>query len=153
MAGLTRMLTLLLITDDIENQGAASLARRFDKQGRRTIGTSHRNIQLTSEGVLTKADNVTDEERFERWRSIIAGEDRAHRLAHGYYLTMQRRPGATATRQECLHSEIRFFETSPHWAGLGLQYQKFIGTIELRRKLSNELTALIKTRYISRWLF
>jgi len=134
--------------DDIENQGAMSLARRFDKSGKRTIGMLRCDVKLTRKGVLTKADRVTDADNFERWKQIITGEDRPHRLIHGYYLTMQRRPNAIATWQECLQNENKYFEHNPTWSELGHAFQKFVGTLELRKKLSLELSRLIKSRSI-----
>jgi len=38
MSGMTPVFLQPLISDDIENQGAARLARYFDKEGKRTIG-------------------------------------------------------------------------------------------------------------------
>jgi hypothetical protein len=103
-------------------------------------------------GVLTKADMVTDEERFERWLSIIAGDDTEQRLAHGYYITMQRRPTAMATWQTNLASETDFFRRNPLWSMIPETFVHCIGTLELRKKLSVELSKLIQIRCVPRIL-
>ena len=90
---------------------------------------------------------VTDEERFRRWSSIISGQDLEHRLTHGYFLTMQRRPNLTSTWQDNLIGESQYFRTDPFWTQLGEKFRGCIGTVELRKKLSLELSKLIKTRY------
>jgi hypothetical protein len=135
-----------LSKDDIENQGAASLARQFDQLGKRTIGTHHFHNALTL-GVLTKADMVRQLDAFQRWKTIITGEDSDHRLVHGYYLTMQERPEPTSTWVENLQNEMNFFQHSSIWSKLGEPSEKCIGTFELRKKLSLELSRLIKKRY------
>jgi hypothetical protein len=116
--------------------------------GQSVPNSSDRDVVLIS-GVLTKADMVTDEERFQRWRSIIAGQDPHHRLFHGYFATMQKRPSSQATWQENLRNEAQFFRTDPIWAKLDWTV-RCIGTLELRKKLSLELSKLIKERYIHR---
>ena len=146
MSGKTPVV-LRLISDDIENQGAAQVARHFDKAGKRTIGIPTPLSWLNSTGVLTKADTVRRPEVFKRWHSIIKGEDPDHRLAHGYYLTMQERPEPNSTWIQNLKNESDFFQTSPFWTKLDESAKKCIGTLELRKKLSLELSRLIKTRY------
>jgi hypothetical protein len=97
-------------------------------------------------GVLTKADTVSEEERFKRWSTIIAGEDPEHRLAHGYYLTMQSRRSPTPTWEDNLVGESNFFRTAPFWTRLGDKFRRCIGSVQLRKKLSSELSRLIKAR-------
>jgi hypothetical protein len=136
-----------LTLDDIENQGAANLAREYDRAGKRTIGTQYSWIKLTV-GVLTKADMVTDDERLQRWISIIAGEDKEQFLAHGYYVTMQRRRTSMSTWKDNLESEKDFFQKNPLWRTLqGTSALDSVGTLELRKKLSLELSKLIQIRY------
>ena len=76
------------------------------------------------------------------------GEDPDHRLAHGYYLTMQERPEPDSTWIQNLKNESDFFQESPVWTKLDESAKKCTGTLELRKKLSLELSRLIKTRYI-----
>jgi len=90
---------------------------------------------------------VTDEQRFQRWSAIIAGDDIEHRLAHGYYLTMQKRPSATASWLDNHNNESQFFRTDNLWSRLTERHRRCFGTVELRRKLSLELSRLIKNRY------
>ena len=99
-------------------------------------------------GVLTKADMVTpaDLEHFQRWKTIICGDDKDHRLVHGYYITMQRRPTPDSTWADNLANELSFFENDPTWKIFPQTMQHVVGTIELRRKLSTELSRLIKNR-------
>jgi hypothetical protein len=93
---------------------------------------------------------VDDEERLERWRAILSGEDLGHRLeTHGYFLTMQKRPTADADWQKILKNEFEFFQNNAIWKKLPHEFHKNVGTIELRKKLSDELCRLIKTWYIS----
>jgi len=61
-------------------------------------------------GVLTKADCVDDPEHFDAWRSIIANEDAEHRLAHGYYVTMQ-----SCTKPPSPWRDPEFFYNSQNW--------------------------------------
>lgn len=97
--------------------------------------------------MLTKADTVTNGETFERWLGIINGFDPEHQLAHGYYVTMQQRSSPDATWQENLEDETTFFNSSPLWSKSGVHSR--IGCLELRKKLSIELSCLIKERFIS----
>ena len=86
---------------------------------------------------------VTNADAFGRWRSIIAGEDAEHRLKHGYYLTMQ----YPATEEDPWDNEVEFFEQHRMWAKLDNSFDYQIGTFQLRKKLSVELSQLIKDRY------
>jgi hypothetical protein len=116
----------------------------YDKEGTRTIGTvSYCSIDV---GVLTKADSV-DQERIDRWRGIISGEDKEHALAHGYYLTMQMRRDPTSTLKDTLVHEMEFFHSSPLWTPIALSpFGERIGINKLRKKLSYELSRLIEQR-------
>ena len=91
---------------------------------------------------------VNEDEQYERWKTIIAGDDDEHRLVHGYYLTMQRRTDSTSTWRDNLQNEVRFFENDAIWKHLPNHLKKCIGTTELRKKLSLELSRLIKNRYV-----
>jgi len=86
---------------------------------------------------------VTNADAFSRWRSIIAGEDAEHRLKHGYYLTMQ----YPASEEDPWSNEIEFFEQHRMWSKLDNCFGYQIGTFQLRKKLSVELSQLIKDRY------
>lgn len=89
---------------------------------------------------------VTDAERFQRWISIITGDDKEQRLSHGYYLTMQRRATAMSTWKNNLDGETEFFRRNPLWGKLRESFVGSIGTLELRKKLSIELSKLIQMR-------
>jgi hypothetical protein len=104
---------------------------------------------LTFLGVLTKADSVKTLESFQRWNSIITGEDKEHGLAHGYYLTMQERLKPEFTWQRILSDEERFFEKSRFWNPLPQGLERHTGTVALRMKLSHELSRMIKNRYLT----
>jgi hypothetical protein len=93
-------------------------------------------------GVLTKADMVTNAEAFNRWLSIVGGEDPHHTLVHGYYLTMQ----YPATEDDPWNNEMEFFEKHRFWSKLDSSFSHQIGTSHLRKKLSIELSELIKAR-------
>jgi len=93
-------------------------------------------------GVLTKADMVTTADAFHRWRSIIAGEDPEHGLMHGYYLTMQ----YPASEEDPWDDEMEFFQQHRLWSKFDASFRAQIGTFQLRRKLSVELSELIKAR-------
>jgi hypothetical protein len=136
------IIDLWLILDDIENQGAARLARQCDGAGKRTIGSIILRISLTA-GVLTKADMVTDPDVFQRWTSIVNGTDRQHQLSHGYYITTQRRSRPDSSWKEILQTETDFFNAS-QWGEFVPPQQ--LGCLHLRKKLSDELSDLIRER-------
>jgi len=89
---------------------------------------------------------VTNPDVFQRWVGIIKGTDPQHHLAHGYYLTMQQRYSPDSTWQETLQQEGSFFNTHPLWSELPQSASPKIGCLELRKKLSVELSGLIKGR-------
>lgn len=62
------------MSDDIQNQKAALLAREVDPHGRRTIG------------VLTKVDTVRSKADIDIWLKVVMGLREP--LAHGYYVSM-----------------------------------------------------------------
>jgi len=100
---------------------------------------------------LTKADKVEGPESFERWKAIVNGEDRDHALFHGHYVTMQRRNSEDSTYAENLYAEslsneITFFQNTAMWSTFTQTMPSIVGTVELRRKLSTELSGLIKKR-------
>ena len=101
-----------------------------------------RSLLSLTPGVLTKADMVTNADAFHRWRSIIAGEDAEHRLVHGYFLTMQ----YPASEDDSWKTEMEFLEQHRFWSKLDHSFPNQIGTLQLRKKLSIELSQLIKAR-------
>jgi hypothetical protein len=90
---------------------------------------------------------VTDFEVFQRWVGIISGKDPEHRLTHGHYITKQQRSSPDVTWQEVLQDEIKFLTSSPLWGTLKLPAK--MGCLELRKKLSVELSCLIRQWYKS----
>lgn len=77
-------------TDDIDNQGAAFLAREEDEKGTRTIGkilivgTGLVDCPLTSHpGVLTKPDTIQHGEE-DGWLKVLEGA--SHNLKRRYLL-------------------------------------------------------------------
>lgn len=142
MAGTPSLSDLWLIIDDIENQAASRVARRCDKEGKRTIGAIILRVALTS-GVLTKADMVTDPDAYQRWAGIVNGTDRQYQLSHGYYITMQHRPRPDSTWKEILQDETTFFNTGD-WGTFVLPER--LGCLHLRKRLSEELSDLIRER-------
>lgn len=58
--------------DDIQNQAAAQLARKYDPLGERTIG------------VLTKVDTIHSKADTEKWLKVFKNETST--LLHGYYV-------------------------------------------------------------------
>ncbi|KDQ21433.1 hypothetical protein BOTBODRAFT_98847 [Botryobasidium botryosum FD-172 SS1] len=126
------ILVALPMTDDIENQKAARLAKQEDQTGRRTIG------------VLTKPDYLTSgsTKRRQDWLDVIEG--RVHRLKHGYFVTRQpdddeRAQGITSERARQVESE--FFDTHAPW-NMSMEPGRF-GTRNLTATLSKLLTEII----------
>ncbi|KAK7693683.1 hypothetical protein QCA50_003253 [Cerrena zonata] len=126
--------TLILLTvtmrDDINNQGAADLARQVDGVGERTIG------------VLTKADSIQDGEE-QMWIDVLTGN--SNYLKHGYFIT--KRPSPTELEEnlpthEAHARERDFFRTRFPWNTLpNLQHR--MGTPNLTKELSKLLADVI----------
>ncbi|KAI0759256.1 P-loop containing nucleoside triphosphate hydrolase protein [Trametes elegans] len=131
--GNSLILVALPMSDDIENQKAARLARLADQQGLRTIG------------VLTKPDTLTAGSTKARgmWLDVIEG--RRHPLLHGYYCTRQpddderaRGVSGAAARE----AELKFFKATSPWAGS--QHPQRFGTACLVQSISKLLTQIIR---------
>ncbi|KDQ18068.1 hypothetical protein BOTBODRAFT_63785 [Botryobasidium botryosum FD-172 SS1] len=123
----------LPMTDDIENQRAARLAKQEDETGQRTIG------------VLTKPDYLTSgsTKRRQEWLDVVEGRS-AHKLRHGYFVTRQpdddeRAQGITAERARQV--EMEFFNTQTPWNN-STEPRRF-GTVNLTDSLSKLLTDII----------
>ncbi|PCH44638.1 hypothetical protein WOLCODRAFT_139118 [Wolfiporia cocos MD-104 SS10] len=127
------ILVTLPMSDDIDNQKAARLARQVDPTGIRTIG------------VLTKPDTLLPgaTKSRELWLEVLEGRS-AHRLEHGYFCTRQpddaeRAVGITAA--EARAAEAHFFATTSPWNRT--THQNRLGTEKLVDTLNELLTRLI----------
>ncbi|KAE9397409.1 P-loop containing nucleoside triphosphate hydrolase protein [Gymnopus androsaceus JB14] len=107
IGGNSLILIALPMTDDIENQKALLLAKKVDKEGRRTIG------------VLTKPDmlGTGSTKAASLWLDVL--EDRRHPLMHGYYCTRQPNDDercAGIDADEARATEEKFFKTTTPWS-------------------------------------
>ncbi|KIP03166.1 hypothetical protein PHLGIDRAFT_253634 [Phlebiopsis gigantea 11061_1 CR5-6] len=127
--------TLIVMTinmrDDMNNQGAARLARLEDPIGCRTIGV------LTNPVLMQAGEEHS-------WLRILQGF--AHRVAHGYFIT--KHPSPKGLEERISHAEVRereaaFFDTMPPWS-LQTELRPRMGTPSLTSQLSNLLGALIR---------
>ncbi|KAJ8474633.1 hypothetical protein ONZ51_g7084 [Trametes cubensis] len=130
--GNSLILVTLPMSDDIENQKAARLARQADPQGLRTIG------------VMTKPDTLTagSTKARQMWLDVLEG--RRHPLLHGYYCTRQpdddeRIHGVSGAAARQL--EAAFFSTTSPWANANCQDR--LGTTNLVKNISKLLTQII----------
>ncbi|KAI0350450.1 hypothetical protein OH77DRAFT_1068510 [Trametes cingulata] len=126
------ILVALPMSDDIENQKAARIARHADPLGLRTIG------------VLTKPDTIPagSTKRRQMWLDVIEG--REHPLQHGYYCTRQpdddqRLEGITPAAARA--AEARFFKTTAPWSTSTCSHR--FGTANLVKTISKLLTKII----------
>jgi hypothetical protein len=103
-------------------------------------------LQTTNSGVFTKADSVKDPAVFSQWLAILAGEDTEHRLAHGYFVTMQQAAIGSTWKNKAEMEE--YFFRSGHWMNIDESLKSRLGTYQLRKKLSIELSRLIQQRYL-----
>ncbi|PSR72524.1 hypothetical protein PHLCEN_2v11624 [Hermanssonia centrifuga] len=108
------ILVTLPMSDDIENQKAARLAKQEDPSGIRTIG------------VLTKPDTLAHGATHSRelWLEVIKG--RRFPLHHGYYCTRQpdddeRARGITTAQARA--AEKDYFASIPPWSTLSEQHR------------------------------
>ncbi|CAE6433884.1 unnamed protein product [Rhizoctonia solani] len=127
---------LLTVTceTDFENQGARSLAKQHDPDGKRTIG------------VLTKPDRIESGEE-QKWLAFIRGETEA--LSKGWFCVKQPSPSELEERlswNEARQREQEFFSTRHPWATQGLSVRHHFGTARLTTRLSEILSDLIQTR-------
>ncbi|KDQ34204.1 hypothetical protein PLEOSDRAFT_1061762 [Pleurotus ostreatus PC15] len=130
----TLILVAMPITDDVENQQAARLAREADPEGLRTIG------------VVTKPDclpsGAIDSHR--RWKDIFLG--RAHHLNHGYYcvrLPDDSERARQASRADSASIASQFFRTTEPWKDGDMNQGRF-GIPNLVTDVSRLLVELIE---------
>ncbi|KAI0759258.1 P-loop containing nucleoside triphosphate hydrolase protein [Trametes elegans] len=130
----TIILVVMPMTDDIQNQKAAQLAREYDATGTRTIG------------VLTKPDalpvGALGAQR--GWLDVL--ERRAHQTEHGYFCTRQ--PDDAERKQKITPAQARaaedaFFATQMPWAASS--HRDRFGTHNLTQCISELLTGRIRT--------
>ncbi|QRV97583.1 dynamin central region protein [Ceratobasidium sp. AG-Ba] len=127
---------LLTVTceTDFENQGARSLAKQYDPQGKRTIG------------VLTKPDRIEKGEE-QKWLGFIRGETET--LSKGWFCVKQ--PNPTELQQNLTWAEARsreedFFKTQEPWSSQLITVRQHFGTARLTTRLSEILSDQIAKR-------
>ncbi|KAF7329133.1 hypothetical protein MKEN_00173800 [Mycena kentingensis (nom. inval.)] len=138
----TLILVTLPMTDDLENQSSARLAREADPDGQRTIG------------VLTKPDAVGEGELGRRagWKDVLEG--RKNQLTHGYFCIRlpddkERRDGTSRDTLERRGLQLYDFVTDHMRFGVD-NLTKFLSTLLVDRIESNlpilrqKLAALLK---------
>ncbi|QRW24504.1 extracellular metalloproteinase MEP [Rhizoctonia solani] len=119
---------------DFENQGARSLAKQHDPDGKRTIG------------VLTKPDRIESGEE-QKWLAFVRGETEV--LSKGWFCVKQPSPSELEERlswSEARQREQDFFGTKHPWATQSLAARQHFGTARLTTRLSEILSDLIQTR-------
>ncbi|KAJ7886796.1 P-loop containing nucleoside triphosphate hydrolase protein [Mycena olivaceomarginata] len=119
---------------DFENQGAHHLTKKYDPEGKRTIG------------VLTKPDRIPQGEE-ENWLPLIRNEQET--LENNWYCVKQ--PSSQDLKQRITWAEARarendFFTHTPPWSKLDPMYQKYLRTTNLIDRLSSILSDLISKR-------
>ncbi|CAE6452553.1 unnamed protein product [Rhizoctonia solani] len=127
---------LLTVTceTDFENQGARSLAKQHDPDGKRTIG------------VLTKPDRIERGEE-QKWLAFIRGETEV--LSKGWFCVKQPSPSELEEKlswSEARQREQEFFSTGHPWATQSLPVRQHFGTARLTTRLSEILSDLIQNR-------
>ncbi|KAG8736179.1 hypothetical protein FRC10_009636 [Ceratobasidium sp. 414] len=130
---------LLTVTceTDYENQGARSLAKQYDPQGKRTIG------------VLTKPDRIEKGEE-EKWLGFIRGETEV--LSKGWFCVKQPSPSEleqNLTWQEARAREEEFFKTRVPWSSQMITVRQNFGTARLTSRLSEILSDQIAKRSLT----
>ena len=121
--------------DDIENQMACLLAREADPQGERTIG------------VLTKPDTIETGGPEERWKRVFIGLDNPLKL--GYYVTKQPNPKELQDKISFVDArdrEVAFFASMPLWSNMDTFLRSRLGTANLVKFLSDQLSGAIGAR-------
>ncbi|KAH9917091.1 P-loop containing nucleoside triphosphate hydrolase protein [Amylocystis lapponica] len=119
---------------DFENQGAHTLAKAHDPEGKRTIG------------VLTKPDRIPPGEE-DRWLRFIRNEYEA--LDNGWFSVKQPDSRALASGiswTEARKEEQLYFTATPPWSELDFESQRHLGTSRLTDCLSTVLSSLIAKR-------
>ncbi|EKM56257.1 uncharacterized protein PHACADRAFT_140877 [Phanerochaete carnosa HHB-10118-sp] len=130
--GNTLILLTITMRDDIDNQGAAYLARLADEGGLRTIG------------VLTKPDLIQHGEE-DAWLRVLEGS--SHPLKHGYFVTKQPSPQELEERVPFAEARLRettFFEQTAPWCHKSNLSERF-GTPYLTKALSKLLGGVINS--------
>ncbi|EAU91841.2 myxovirus resistance 1 [Coprinopsis cinerea okayama7 len=130
----TIVLLAVACETDFENQGAHSIAKLHDPEGKRTIG------------VLTKPDRIpTGEES--SWLPYILGDREV--LENNWYCVKQ--PSSNdlkknMTWEEARQAEDVFFSTTAPWSELDSCYHRYLRTSNLVEQLSFVLSDLINKR-------
>ncbi|KAG9102798.1 hypothetical protein FRC06_001100 [Ceratobasidium sp. 370] len=129
---------LLTVTceTDFENQGARSLAKQYDPQGKRTIG------------VLTKPDRIEKGEE-QKWLGFVRGESEI--LSKGWFCVKQPSPSElekNLTWQEARALEETFFTTREPWSSQMITVRQHFGTARLTSRLSEILSDQIAKRLL-----
>ncbi|KIJ08216.1 hypothetical protein PAXINDRAFT_89188 [Paxillus involutus ATCC 200175] len=119
---------------DFENQGAHHLAKKYDPEGKRTVG------------VLTKPDRIQSGDE-SSWLRILRNETEP--LANNWYCVKQ--PGSQTLNQgvtweDARRQENEYFTMTQPWSSLEPRYQKFLRTSNLTERLSVILSELIAKR-------
>ncbi|KAI0782953.1 P-loop containing nucleoside triphosphate hydrolase protein [Abortiporus biennis] len=119
---------------DLENQGAQGLAKKYDPEGKRTIG------------VLTKPDRIPPGEE-DRWLRLIKNE--VEQLDNGWFCVKQ--PDSASLKAGISWSEARdaerdYFSLKHPWSDLEPTHQRRLGTSNLADCLSDILSDLIAKR-------
>ncbi|CCL98324.1 uncharacterized protein FIBRA_00318 [Fibroporia radiculosa] len=128
------ILVTLPMSDDIDNQKAARLAREADPRGLRTIG------------VLTKPDTLPpgSSKMRELWLEVLEDRSSSNRLHHGYFCVRQpdddeRAAGITTTQARA--AEEAFFTSTSPWNQSS--HRSRFGTYHLVRTLGKLLVQRI----------
>ncbi|KAF7341477.1 hypothetical protein MVEN_01885000 [Mycena venus] len=119
---------------DFENQGAHHLAKKYDPEGKRTIG------------VLTKPDRIPAGDE-ESWLPLLRHEQEF--LENNWYCVKQpssQELNAGITWEEARSRENSFFSTKAPWTALDSTYRRYLGTANLVNCLSLILSDLISKR-------
>ncbi|TRM59249.1 P-loop containing nucleoside triphosphate hydrolase protein [Schizophyllum amplum] len=127
---------LLTVTceTDFENQPAYGLAKKYDKDGKRTVG------------VLTKPDRIPLGEETQ-WLSFI--KNITEPLDNNWFCVKQ--PSSQDLKQGMTWKQARtreneFFSSTSPWSDLDAIYQRYLRTSNLVERLSNILSELISKR-------
>ncbi|PIL25641.1 transporter [Ganoderma sinense ZZ0214-1] len=136
ISGNSLILVTLTMSDDIQNQKAAHLARQVDPNGERTIG------------VLTKPDTIPSGsiEKRKQWVDILLGKE--HPTKHGYFCTRQPDDAERAKRlssADARAAEKRFFDEEETWSQLSCRER--LGTENLLKTMSDLLSQMMQKSF------
>ena len=109
--------------------------------------SSEGQLNFYSTGVLTKPDRIPPGEEA-RWLRFIRNEQEP--LMNHWYCVKQ--PGSQTLQSGISWAEARsqendFFASTQPWSNVEAQYQKFMRTANLTRRLSTILSELISKRW------